>query len=82
MITPFFPTNESFVGSYVFDQVNEINKQTNYHICIIKIVSLFSREKDYFFKDYKVCVFKLIDFPFFILPGLFNKINNIRFKNF
>ena len=82
MITPFFPSKKSFVGSYVFDQVNEINKQTKYNISIIKIVSLFSREKDYFYKDYKVCIFKIIDFPFFFFPGIFNKINNIRFKYF
>ena len=73
VITPFFPSKKSFVGTYVFDQVNEINKQTNYRISIIKIVSLFSREKDYFFKDYKVCVFKVIDFRFFFFVTANNK---------
>ena len=71
VITPLFPTNESFVGSYVFDQVNEIRKQTDYHICIIKVVSLFSSEKDYMYGNFMVNVFKIFDIPFFILPGLF-----------
>ena len=82
MITPFFPSNDSFVGSYIYDQVNEIRKKTDFDIRIIKTVSLFCSEKDYEFNDYKVSIFKTIDFPFFILPGMFNKINSKRFLNF
>ena len=82
MITPFFPSNDSFVGSYIFDQVNEIRKKTNFNIRIVKTVSLFSSEKDYEFNSFKVSVFKTIDLPFFILPGMFNKINVRRFLNF
>ena len=82
MITPFFPSNNSFVGSYIFDQVNEIRKQTEFDIRIVKTVSLFSSEKDYEFNGFKVSIFKTIDFPFFIFPGLFNKINRTRFLNF
>lgn len=82
MITPFFPSNNSFVGSYIFDQVNEIRKQTEFDVRIVKTVSLFSSEKDYEFNGFKVSIFKTIDFPFFIFPGLFNKINRKRFLNF
>ena len=82
MITPFFPSNNSFVGSYIFDQVNEIRKQTEFDIRIVKTVSLFSSEKDYKFNGFKVSIFKTIDFPFFIFPGLFNKINRKRFLDF
>ena len=35
VITPFFPSNQSFVGSYIYDQVVEINKQTDYNIKIV-----------------------------------------------
>ena len=82
MITPFFPSNNSFVGSYIFDQVNEIRKQTEFDVRIVKTVSLFSSEKDYEFNGFKVSIFKTIDFPFFIFPGLFNKINRKRFLDF
>ena len=82
MITPFFPSNNSFVGSYIFDQVNEIRKQTEFDVRIVKTVSLFSSERDYEFNGFKVSIFKTIDFPFFIFPGLFNKINRKRFLNF
>jgi glycosyltransferase involved in cell wall biosynthesis len=82
VITPFFPSNNSFVGSYIFDQVNEIRKQTEFDVRIVKTVSLFSSEKDYEFNGFKVSIFKTIDFPFFIFPGLFNKINRKRFLDF
>lgn len=82
MITPFFPSTNSFVGSYIFDQVNEIRKQTEFHIEIIKVVSLFSTENDYFFKGFRVSVFKVLDIPFFIFPAIFNSFNKIRIKSF
>lgn len=82
VVTPFFPSEKSFVGSYIFDQVNEIRNQTNINIHIVKVVSFFSNEKDYFFNNFVVRIFKTIDFPFFILPGFFNKINKLRFKAF
>ena len=82
VITPFFPSNNSFVGSYVFDQVNEIRNQTNFNIEVIKVVSAFSSEKDYKFKGFRVHIFKLFDIPFFIFPGIFNRLNKVRFKNF
>jgi len=82
VITPFFPSNESFVGSFIFDQLNEIRKQSNLNIELVKIVSIFSCEKDYFFKDFSVKIFKIIDFPFFIFPGLFNFMNKRRFRSF
>lgn len=79
VVTPFFPSEESFVGSYIFDQVNEINNQSDFDIQIIKTVSFFSSEEDYVFKGFKVKIFKVLDFPFFIFPGLFNSLNKKRF---
>ena len=67
VVTPFFPSKESFVGSYIFDQVNEIKNQTNFNIQIIKVVSIFSSEKDYEFKGFNVHIFKIIDLCFSFL---------------
>ena len=80
IITPFFPSKNSFVGSYIFDQVNELRNQTNFNIEIVKMISIFSYEKDYKFKGFSVHVFKTIDFPYFIFPGVFNQINKKRFS--
>jgi len=82
VITPFFPSEKSFVGSYIFDQVNEIRNQSDFNVEIIKVVSLFSREKDYEYKGFRVKLFKIIDIPFFIFPGIFNFINKLRFSGF
>ena len=79
VITPFFPSEESFVGSYIFDQINEIRNQSDFTIEVIKVVSFFSGEKDYEYKGFKVKIFKVLDLPFFIFPGLFNSINKKRF---
>jgi len=82
VVTPFFPSNKCFVGSYIFDQLNEIRKQSNLNIKLVKIVSIFSNEKDYIFKNFQVKIFKVIDFPFFIFPGFFNFVNKMRFRLF
>jgi glycosyltransferase involved in cell wall biosynthesis len=82
VVTPFFPSNECHVGSYIFDQLNEIRKQSNFNIKLVKIVSILSNEKDYLFKNFQVKIFKVIDFPCFIFPGFFNFINKMRFRLF
>jgi glycosyltransferase involved in cell wall biosynthesis len=82
VVTPFFPSNKCYVGSYIFDQLNEIRKQSNLEIELVKIVSIFSNEKDYIFKNFKINIFTIIDFPFFIFPGIFNFINKKRFTSF
>lgn len=82
VVTPFFPSEESFVGSYIFDQVSELKKQTKYNIDIIKVDSVYSTQKDYVYNGFNVFIFKLIDLPFFIFPGLLHFINRIRFNYF
>ena len=82
VITPFFPSENSFVGSYIYDQVNELRNQIDFDFEVIKVVTLFSNEKDYKFKGFNVSIFKLIDIPFFIFPGIFNWINKKRFNFF
>ncbi|SVE15744.1 uncharacterized protein METZ01_LOCUS468598, partial [marine metagenome] len=75
VITPFFPSKIDYRGNYIYNQILEIQKQSGLNIQIIKVVSLFSKESDYNFKGFKISVFKIIDFPFFIFPGLFHFIN-------
>ena len=82
VVTPFFPSNNCHIGSYIFDQLNEIKKQSKFDIKLVKSVSLFSNEKDYLFENFQVKIFKIIDFPFFIFPGIFNFINKRRFRSF
>jgi glycosyltransferase involved in cell wall biosynthesis len=66
----------------VYDQAKTINNTQEYNVLIIKVVSFFSKERDYTFKEFDVMVFKVFDLPFFVLPGIFNWLNSIRFRNF
>tara|TARA_B100001142_G_scaffold35752_2_gene31551 strand:- start:15237 stop:16331 length:1095 start_codon:yes stop_codon:yes gene_type:complete len=70
------------MGSYVYDQAKAINNTPAYKVRIIKLVSFFSKEEDYIFQDFDVKIFKVFDLPFFILPGVFNFFNAIRFREF
>ena len=82
VITPFFPSKNSFVGNYIFDQINEIRYQSDFNIKVIKVVSAFSVEKDYKFEGFEIMIFRVMDLPFFISPGIFNELNTNRFKSF
>ena len=82
VITPFFPSKNSFVGSYIFDQINEIRYQSDFNIKVIKVVSAFSVEKDYKFEGFEIMIFRVMDLPWFISPGIFNELNTNRFKSF
>ncbi len=82
IITPYFPSEFSHVGSYVYDQAKAINDTGHFVVKVIKLVSFFSKEKDYKFNNISVEVFRTIDFPFFVLPGLFNWFNSIRIRKF
>ena len=82
VLTPFFPSKDNFVGSFINDQLSELRSQINFNFEIIKLVSFFSNEKDYSYNKFNVRIFKVIDFPFFIFPGFFNKLNVLRFKKF
>ena len=65
IITPYFPSKESHIGSYIYDQAKAISNTKEYKVRIIKLVSFFSTEKDYNYQDFDVKVFKVFDLPFF-----------------
>ena len=75
IISPLFPSDKSHVGSYVYDQARAIIDLQKHDVKVIKITSVFTLEKDYTFQGIKVKIFKVLDFPFFIFPGIFNLIN-------
>lgn len=82
LITPFFPTKSSFVGSYLLDQAKEINKQTKSDLNVIIVENILSNKQDYKIEGISCYVFKKLDFPSFFFPGFFQKWNNYRFLKF
>jgi len=82
VLTPFFPSETSFQGSFVYDQCAAIKKITKNEVSIVLITSAWNKLKDYQYKIFFVNVFKNWDFPSFILPGILHFLNTIRLKHF
>ena len=83
IITPFFPSQTSFRGSYLLDQAKAIKKISNYNIIVIVLRNYFNKVNyDYEIEGIKCKTFSIYDLPSFILPGLFNFINFKRFTKF
>ena len=83
VVTPFFPNNRYFSGGeYIYDQVEAIQRNSAHKVNIVKLVSFFSKEKEYQYEGHNIYVFRCLDFPFFIFPGFFNWINKLRFSCF
>ncbi len=72
VITPFFPSADSFRGPFIFDQVSAIQQTGKYEVVVFKPKQWYSRGKDYEFDGVKVHCFNSYDLPSNILPGLFD----------
>ena len=83
-ITPFFPTNESFRGPYVYDQVKAIQDNSDFEVIVIKPISIFDKSEDesYLYQGIKVYNFVVYDLPSSVLPGIFQKLNLVRLEKF
>lgn len=75
VLTPFFPAQDSFTGSFIFDQCKAIERNSNYKVIILKPKAIFSKKRDYEYDGLKVYYFKTLNLPSNLLPGLFNYIN-------
>lgn len=74
IITPFFPTADSFVGPFIYDQVKATAKESDYEVSVIKVVHK-GDVKAYTYQGVQVHPVKICDLPSFMLPGLFLKQN-------
>jgi glycosyltransferase involved in cell wall biosynthesis len=72
VITPFFPSQESFRGPYIYDQVIAIQKEGNYDVVVLKPKQFYSNKNDYKYEGVNVFFFNVYDLPSAIFPGLFN----------
>ena len=83
VITPFFPSIDSFRGSYLLDQAKAIQSNSNYNLIVI-IISPFTNklQRSYSIEGVRCITFKVFDLPSFILPAFFNIINLKRFGKF
>lgn len=83
IFTPFFPNKSSFRGSYLLDQAKQIQSIPEFKLTVIILSPFFSKSfSNYNIEGVKCLTFKVFDFPSFILPGLFHRINNYRINLF
>jgi len=83
LITPFFPSSESFRGSYLLDQAKAIQSNSNYNLLVIVLSTFYEKyQGDYIIEGVHCKTFRVIDFPSFIFPSFFNIINLNRFDKF
>ena len=83
LITPFFPSFESFRGSYLLDQAKAIQSNSNYKLLVIILSPFLEKSQgDYIIEGVHCKTFRVIDFPSFIFPSFFDKINLKRFSKF
>ena len=83
VITPFFPSLESFRGSYLLDQAKAIHSNSNYKLLVIILSPFLEKSQgDYIIEGVHCKTFRVIDFPSFIFPSFFDKINLKRFSKF
>lgn len=83
IITPFFPSSNSFRGTYLLDQAKAIKSNSSYNLLVIILSPFFNKSnEDYIIEGVHCKTFKVIDFPSFIFPSIFNKINFKRFSKF
>jgi len=80
IITPFFPTKESFRGPFIYDQAKAIKDLGDYEVVVFKPKIWYSTAEDYIFEGIKVYQFKTYDLPSYIFPGLFDFLSNYSLK--
>lgn len=80
-ITPFFPSEESFRGSYIYDQVRAIERNSDYKVLVFTPKYPWGKNEDYEFGGIKVVRFNAFIMPSLVLNGLTDKINAKFFLN-
>jgi glycosyltransferase involved in cell wall biosynthesis len=82
VLTPFFPTESDFPGSFVYDHLRALQKTVSESIVVIKLVDGLrsSVRSPYVFRGFPVFPLPFTDLPSLILPGLFHRANWRRLK--
>ena len=77
LITPYFPSENDFRGSYILDQAKAIRKLSNYDI---KIIKLCNEDGNYEYEGFEIIQLKTLHLPSNILPGFFHFYNYMKLK--
>ena len=75
-ITPFFPSKDKLFYSYVYDQVQAIERNSDYKVIVFRPKSPWEKFEDYQYEGVKVYYFNAFEMPSLILNGIFNGVNS------
>lgn len=78
-MTPFFPTRESVYGSYIYDQVNAIRRNSDYEALVFRPSPGRGKISYYEYGGVKVHMFPSRFMPSYFFNGVTNKYNGHAF---
>lgn len=76
-ITPFFPTKSSWRGSYVYDQVKAIQRNSNFELIVFLPCSIWASSNQYIVHGIKVYTLPSVFMPSYFFNGLTGGFNGI-----
>lgn len=79
VVTPFFPTPDSFRGPFVYDQVKALKADSNYEVVVFRPKSFSDKTQMYEYNGIKVYLFPVAQTPSYLFNGLFNGFNSRQF---
>lgn len=75
VVTPFFPTPNSFRGPFIYDQVRAIRQNSDFEVIVFN-PTLIKDQRDYYqYNQEKVFLFKTKQTPSNLFTGFFDKYN-------
>lgn len=77
-ITPFFPSAESFRGSYVLDQVKAIERNSDFKVIVLMPTLFYNKDEDYEYDGIKVYRFIDYNMPSNIWPNALTDALSVR----
>lgn len=79
IITPFFPSDTSFRGPFIYDQVKAIERTGKYEVIVFKPKTILNKQDSYEYKGIRVHLFPMIQMPSYLFNGIANGLNSILF---
>lgn len=80
IVTPFFPSEKSFRGPFIYDMAKAIKQSHRYKdVIIFKPKKINEKNSYYIYKDFKVNLFSVINLPSYFFNGCCNFINKFFF---
>lgn len=78
-VTPFFPTKEAVYGSYIYDQVKAISRNSDFEVWVFRPKSLGDKTSSYEYGGIKVFLYPSLAMPSYFFNGLTNPYNEHSF---